>query len=198
MCVIYDLSYLEMTLDVDELDILDIAVGQKAEITADAISDRTFEGVVTSISSAGTTSGGTTTYPVTIRIDDTGSLMPGMNATAALDIPPCRRYVIVKATAGFAVFRLILKSLLFYSCLDFTQNLGKTHFCLTFGVHFSIRILFFQQPAAGTFICIDKFTEFHFGLCTKHYMHMINIMILFLQNNSIPWGNISSHFLCSF
>ena len=52
--------------------------------------------------------------------------MPGMNATAALDIPPCRRYVIVKATAGFAVFRLILKSLLFYSCLDFTQNLGKT------------------------------------------------------------------------
>ena len=138
MCVINDLSYLEMTLDVDELDILDIAVGQKAEITADAISDRTFEGVVTSISSAGTT-----TYPVTIRIDDTGSLMPGMNATAALDIPPCRRYVIVKATAGFAVCRLILKSLLFYSCLDFTQNLGKTHFCLTFGVHFSIRSLFF-------------------------------------------------------
>ena len=67
-----------MTLDVDELDILDIQVGQKAEITADAISDHTFEGVVTSISSAGTTSGGTTTYPVTIRIDDTGSLMPGL------------------------------------------------------------------------------------------------------------------------
>lgn len=86
MCVIYDLSYLEMTLDVDELDILDIQVGQKAEITVDAISDRTFEGVVTSISSAGTTTGSTTTYPVTIRIDDTGSLMPGMNATAVIDI----------------------------------------------------------------------------------------------------------------
>ena len=86
MCVIYDLSYLEMTLNVDELDILDIAVGQKAEITADAIDDQTFEGVVTSISSAGTTTGGTTTYPVTIRIDNTGSLMPGMNATAVIDI----------------------------------------------------------------------------------------------------------------
>lgn len=33
MCIIYDLSYLEMTLDVDELDILDIQVDQKAEIT---------------------------------------------------------------------------------------------------------------------------------------------------------------------
>lgn len=131
MCVIYDLSYLEMTLDVDELDILDIQVGQEAEITADAIDDCTFEGVVTSISSAGissagTTTGGTTTYPVTIRIDDTGSLMPGMNAAAALDIPPCRRYIVIKATAGFAVCRPILKLLLFYSCLDFTQNLGET------------------------------------------------------------------------
>lgn len=142
MCVINDLSYLEMTLDVDELDILDIAVGQKAEITA------------------GTTTGSTTTYPVTIRIDDTGSLMPGMNATAALDIPPCRRYVIVKATAGFAVFRLILKSLLFYSCLDFTQNLGKTHFCLTFGVHFSIRSLFF-----GIFFNVFAIGIYSFDSC---------------------------------
>ena len=33
MCVINDLSYLEMTLDVDELDILDIAVGQKAAVS---------------------------------------------------------------------------------------------------------------------------------------------------------------------
>ena len=155
MCIIYDLNYLEMTLDVDELDILDIQVDQKAEITADAISDRTFEGVVTSISSAGTI-----TYPVTIRIDDTGSLMPGMNATAALDIPPCRRYVIVKATAGFAVCRLILKSLLFYSCLDFTQNLGKTHFCLTFGVHFSIRSLFF-----GIFFNVFAIGIYSFDSC---------------------------------
>lgn len=160
MCVINDLSCLEMTLDIDELDILDIAVGQKAEITADAIDDCTFEGVVTSISSAGTTTGSTTTYPVTIRIDDTGSLMPGMNATAALDIPPCRRYVIVKATAGFAVFRLILKSLLFYSCLDFTQNWGKTHFCLTFGVHFSIRSLFF-----GIFFNVFAIGIYSFDSC---------------------------------
>lgn len=48
-----------------------------------------------------------------------------MNGFAALDLPPCRRYVVVKATAGFAACRLILKSLLFYSCLDFTQNLGE-------------------------------------------------------------------------
>ena len=47
---------------------------------------------------AGTTTGGTTTYPVTIRIDEMGGLLPGMNATAAivtesaedvLSIPTC-------------------------------------------------------------------------------------------------------------
>ena len=41
---------------------------------------------------------------------------------------PCRRYVVIKASVGFAVCRLILKTVLFYSCLDFTQNLGVTLF----------------------------------------------------------------------
>ena len=86
LCTIYDLSYLEMTLNVDELEILSIKEDQTVTITADAISDRTFTGVVTSVSAAGTTTGGTTTYPVTIRIDDTGDLLPGMNATAEIEV----------------------------------------------------------------------------------------------------------------
>ena len=84
MCVIYDMSYLEMTLNVDELEILSIKEGQEATITADAIPDQTFRGVVTSVSKSGTTTGGTTTYPVTIRIDEMGDLLPGMNATAEI------------------------------------------------------------------------------------------------------------------
>ena len=84
LCNIYDLSYLQMTVNVDELEILSIKEEQSVTITADAISDRTFTGVVTSVSKAGTTAGGTTTYPVTIRIDDTGDLLPGMNATAEI------------------------------------------------------------------------------------------------------------------
>lgn len=86
LCTIYDLSYLEMTLNVDELEILSIKEGQTVTITADAISDQTFTGVVTSVSKAGTTTGGTTTYPVTIRIDDMGDLLPGMNATAEIEV----------------------------------------------------------------------------------------------------------------
>ena len=84
LCIIHDLSYLELTLDVDELEILSIQEGQSVSITADALPDETFSGVVTNVSSAGTTTGGTTTYPVTIRIDDFGQLLPGMNATAEI------------------------------------------------------------------------------------------------------------------
>ena len=84
MCIIHDLSYLEMTLNVDELQILSMQVGQNVQIRADAIPDQTFNGVVINVSSAGTTTSGTTTYPVTIRIDDYGQLLPGMNATAEI------------------------------------------------------------------------------------------------------------------
>ena len=84
LCIIYDLSYLQMTLNIDELDIDNVEVGQTVNITSDAKEGQTFTGVVTKVSVVGTTSGGTTTYPVTVRIDDTEGLRPGMNVDAEI------------------------------------------------------------------------------------------------------------------
>lgn len=84
LCIIYDLTYLEMTLNIDELDIDNVEVGQTVNITSDAKEGQTFTGVVTKVSVVGTTSGGTTTYPVTVRIDDTDGLRPGMNVDAEI------------------------------------------------------------------------------------------------------------------
>lgn len=75
-----------MTLNVDELDISDVEVGQTVTITADAVEDAVYTGVVTNVSVAGNTSGGITTYPVTIRIDETDGLRPGMNVDAEIVI----------------------------------------------------------------------------------------------------------------
>ncbi|MBQ8852024.1 MAG: efflux RND transporter periplasmic adaptor subunit, partial [Oscillibacter sp.] len=86
LCTIYDLSYLEMTLNIDELDISSVAVGQSVRITADAVEGRSYTGVVTKVSVVGTTSGGTTSYPATIRIDETDGLLPGMNVDAEIVI----------------------------------------------------------------------------------------------------------------
>lgn len=86
LCSIYDLSYLTMILSVDELDISDIEAGQEVSVTADAVEGKTYTGVVTKVSVAGSSSGGTTTYPVTVRIDETEGLLPGMNVDAAITL----------------------------------------------------------------------------------------------------------------
>ena len=84
LCTIYDMRYLEMKLNVDELKIRSLEVGQEVEITADAVPGETYKGVISSILVAGTTANGSTSYPVTVRIDDMGELLPGMNATAKI------------------------------------------------------------------------------------------------------------------
>ncbi len=82
LAVIYDLSCLKMEMNVSELDIGKIQPGQTVEITADALPGQMFTGTVERVSISGTTTGGFTTYPVTIRLDDYGDLRPGMNVSA--------------------------------------------------------------------------------------------------------------------
>ena len=84
LAVIYDLSYLKLEMAVAELDIGKVEVGQKVEITADALEGQTFEGVVDKVSINGTTTNGFTNYPVTIIIEDYGDLKPGMNVSAEI------------------------------------------------------------------------------------------------------------------
>ena len=95
LCVLYDLSYLEMVINVDELQVSDLSVGQSVQVTADAVPDKTYVGEVTRVSMKGSSSGGTTTYPVTVRIDDIDGLRPGMNANAEI--------VVANATSALCV-----------------------------------------------------------------------------------------------
>jgi HlyD family secretion protein len=99
LCIVYDLSYLEMSINVDELQISSISVGQKVQITADAVQDKTYVGTVTRVSMKGTANGGTTTYPVSIRIDDTDGLRPGMNANAEIVVAEAKNALVVPNAA---------------------------------------------------------------------------------------------------
>lgn len=99
LCVIYDLSYLEMVINVDELQIGALSVGQKVQITADAVGDKTYVGTVTRVSMKGSSSGGTTTYPITIRIDNTDGLRPGMNANAEIVVAEANNALVVPNAA---------------------------------------------------------------------------------------------------
>ena len=99
LCIVYDLSYLEMNINVDELQISSISVGQKVQITADAVPDKTYVGTVTRVSMKGASNGGTTTYPVSIRIDDTDGLRPGMNANAEIVVAKADNALVVPNAA---------------------------------------------------------------------------------------------------
>lgn len=85
LAVIYDMSRLKCTLDVDELDVKKISLGQKVTITAD-VSDKEYIGTVENIGVEGKVgTNGVTTYPIKIDIIDfDDALLPGMNIDAKI------------------------------------------------------------------------------------------------------------------
>ena len=83
LCVIYDLSSVKISIDVDETEIALIKTGQKATVTADAVEGE-FEGVVTKVPVDGVNENGVTTYTIEIQIENYGDLLPGMNVDAEI------------------------------------------------------------------------------------------------------------------
>lgn len=83
LCVIYDLSSVKFSIDVDETEIALVKTGQKATVTADAVEGE-FEGVVTKVPVDGVNENGVTTYTIEIQIENYGDLLPGMNVDAEI------------------------------------------------------------------------------------------------------------------
>ena len=86
-----DLSRMEARVDVNENDVVNVKVGQKATISVDAYSDRKFKGTVQQIANTGKTTGaGTqeevTNFEVKIRIEDRDvALRPSLSCTADIE-----------------------------------------------------------------------------------------------------------------
>jgi HlyD family secretion protein len=86
-----DLSHMEARVDVNENDVVNVKIGDKANIKIDAYADRKFHGTVYQIANTGKTTGaGTqeevTNFEVKIRIDDHDvTLKPGLSCTADIE-----------------------------------------------------------------------------------------------------------------
>lgn len=90
---------MQVSINVDELDILDIQVGQAVDVTLDAVDGETYSGTVTEISSSGTSSGGSTKYPVTVEISKDDNMLAGMNATATITVSSAQNALTVPSSA---------------------------------------------------------------------------------------------------
>jgi len=75
-----------LTIDLTELDVARVAVGQPVEVTVDALPDLTLEGHVAEIGLRAVDYRGDVTYPVTIALDETTpELLWGMTAMVKID-----------------------------------------------------------------------------------------------------------------
>lgn len=99
LVIIFDLSALTFKMNVDELDIKNITVGQEVKITADALPGSEFTGVVDKISLNSINNNGVTVYPVTIRIDEKGGLLPGMNVTGKIVTKQVKNALVIPVNA---------------------------------------------------------------------------------------------------
>jgi HlyD family secretion protein len=78
---------MNLTIAVDELDVVSVEIGQPVEITVDALSSLKLNGEVYKIAPVGTNSGGVTTYDVELTFDAEGTgVRSGMNATGEIEV----------------------------------------------------------------------------------------------------------------
>lgn len=99
MAVIYDMSTLTFEMKIDELDINKVKVGQKVQITADALEGQSFTGRVDKVNINGVTVGSATSYPVTVVIDDPKELLPGMNVSAKIVVEEVKNVLTIPVEA---------------------------------------------------------------------------------------------------
>lgn len=90
---------MSMSLTVDETEILSVSIGQNASVTVDAIDGETFDGTVTGIDRAGTTSNGVTVYTAEVTIPKASGMLSGMSASATINIEGVENALLVPADA---------------------------------------------------------------------------------------------------
>ena len=80
-----DLTKMQIETSVSEADIGKIKTGQKAEYTLDGYQDKIFEGEVTQVRLASTTTNNVVTYTVIVSVDNSdGFAIPGMSANVSI------------------------------------------------------------------------------------------------------------------
>jgi HlyD family secretion protein len=91
-----DLSHLYVDVDVSEVDIDRIQVGQPVVLNFDAISNKDYHGKVTDISGVGSSTTGTVNFKVTVEVVDKGAeIKPGMTVAANIAVNQLKNVLVV-------------------------------------------------------------------------------------------------------
>ncbi len=88
-----------LSINVDELDINSLTLGQDAVITLDALEGQEFEGVITDIADVATPSAGSARFPVELVLVKTDDMKYGMSASAVITVSESKGTVLISMDA---------------------------------------------------------------------------------------------------
>lgn len=90
---------MEVSISVDETNILSLAVGQTATLTVNSIGSDSYPGTVTEVSKTASSASGVTRYSAVVTLDKAEAMLPGMTARVVVNIRGVENALIIPVDA---------------------------------------------------------------------------------------------------
>lgn len=160
MVTVVDSSVKKFEMQVDELDIAKVKVGQDVIITIDALGGKEYVGKVTNINTIGQAVAGITSYTVTVELENTPEIYAGMNVDADIQITSVQNVLRVPLSAvrkGNVVYRKVTNET--YQDEDSSVPMGYEKVKVEIGQNNSDYIEIVTGLKEGDIVLIDKLTQ---------------------------------------
>lgn len=160
MVTVADSSVKKFEMEVDELDIAKVKVGQEVIITIDALEGKTYSGEVTNINTIGKAVAGITSYTVLVELENYPEIYAGMNVDAEIQIssvPNVMRVPLSAVRKGNVVYRKNADAN--YQDADTSVPMGYEKVTVEIGHNNSDYIEIISGLNDGDVVLIDKLTQ---------------------------------------
>ena len=160
MVTIVDNSVKKFAMEVDELDIAKVKVGQDVIITIDALDGKEYAGKVSNINTIGQSVAGITSYTVTVELENAPEIYAGMNVDADIQITSIKDVMRVPLSAvrkGNVVYKKVADET--YQDEDSSVPMGYQKVKVEIGQNNSDYIEIISGIEAGDTVLIDKLTQ---------------------------------------
>ena len=160
MVTIVDNSVKKFEMEVDELDIAKVKVGQDVIITIDALNGQEYTGKVSNINTIGKSVAGITSYTVTIELENAPEIYAGMNVDADIQITSIQDVMRVPLSAvrkGNFVYKKVSDET--YQDEDTSVPMGYQKVKIEIGQNNSDYIEILSGLEEGDTVLVDKLTQ---------------------------------------
>ena len=160
MAVVADLSVMKFEMQVDELDITKIKVGQEVTVTVEALENKEFKGKVANINTIGVNAAGSTNYTVIIELPGNDEIYSGMTVDATVSVSEKDDVIRIPLTAvrkGDVVYKKVEDAE--YQDEDKEAPKGYTKVKVELGLNSSEYVEILSGLSEGDEILVDKINQ---------------------------------------